>query len=150
MPLIQFANLNKYGTVRRRIIYTPTMPFSFNPKGLGPFVSVTTFKYKYEHYIPPTLFNANDGKRYILPTWQEVLPETTISDIEWIKMVLTDEVKVKAKEKIEENTFKFESKSDPGSFYTVIKKGDKYKCNCPGSWRAKDRECKHIKQIKNG
>jgi hypothetical protein len=59
-------------------------------------------------------------------------------------------VKVKVKEKIEENTFKFESKSDPGSFYTVTKKGDKYKCTCPGSFRAKDRECKHIKQIKNG
>jgi hypothetical protein len=75
MPLIQFSNLNKYGTIRKRIMYTPTMPFRFNPKGLGPFVSVTIFKYRYEHYIPPTLFNANDGKRYILPTWQEVLPE---------------------------------------------------------------------------
>lgn len=150
MPLIQFTNLNKYGTLRKRIMYTPTMPFRFNPKGLGPFVSVTIFKYRYEHYIPPTLFNANDGKRYILPTWQEVLPETTISDIEWVKMILTDEVKTKVKEKIEENTFKFESKSDPGSFYTVTKKGDKYKCTCPGSFRAFDKECKHIKQIKNG
>jgi hypothetical protein len=21
------------------------------------------------------------------------------------------------------------------------------KCNCPGTWRAKDRRCKHIKEV---
>jgi hypothetical protein len=46
--------------------------------------------------------------------------------------------------------YKFESKSEPGSFYVVRVTGDKVKCNCSGFYRAKDREkgCKHVQQVK--
>ena len=43
--------------------------------------------------------------------------------------------------------FKFESKSEPGSFYVVRVIGDKVKCNCAGQYRAKDRQCKHMKEV---
>ena len=148
MPLIKFSNLNKYGTVRTRILYTPTMPFKVDPRGLGSFIAVSTFKYKHEHHMPPGLLISN-GKKYIVPTWVEVLAETTLADIEWIKPVPKDIIK--PNDEVKSNTWKFESKSEPGAFYTVTQKGDKFKCSCPGSWRSKDKEkgCKHVQEVKN-
>ena len=142
MPLWKFSNLNKYGNLRHRIIHTDSSQFSYKPKGLGPFVGVRRFKYTYEHPImPPSLFVGQDGKKFIVPTWQEVLPETTLADIEWIK----PEKPVK---KTERKEWKFESKSDPGHFYLVTQVSDyKVRCTCSGQWRAKDRKCRHMKEV---
>ena len=143
MALWEFSNLNKYGNYRKRIIYRPDgQPFSFNPKGLGPVVSVRRFRYKYEHsLVPPSILELN-GKTYMMPLWKEVEKGTTINDIEWIK----PEPKKTVVEK-----FEFESASS-GSIYTTKKftKPDgeiKFSCTCPGVWRAKDRRCKHIKSL---
>jgi len=142
MPLWKFSNLNKYGNLRHRIIHTDSSQFSYKPKGLGPFVGVRRFKYTYEHSImPPSLFVGQDGKKFIIPTWQEVLPETTLSDIEWIKPE-------KSVEKVEKKEWLFESKSDPGHFYKVTQVSDfKVKCTCTGQYRAKDRKCRHMKEV---
>lgn len=142
MPLWKFSNLNKYGNLRHRIIHTNSSQFSYKPKGLGPFVGVRRFKYTYEHPImPPSLFVDQDGKKFIVPTWQEVLPETTLSDIEWIKPE-------KLVEKTEKKEWLFESKSDPGHFYKVTQVSDfKVKCTCTGQYRAKDRKCRHMKEV---
>ena len=90
---------------------------------------------------PQVLANIG-GKKYLLPTWQEVLPETELSDINWVKP------KVKRAEVIEH---KFKSSSNDKVYTTkehVSVDGiRKYSCNCPGTWRAKDRRCKHIKSI---
>ena len=141
--LWKFTNKNKYGNLRSRIIYRPDgQPFTVG-KGFGDFVGVSVFKYKYEHsLIPPHLFVDSDGQKYIVPVWEKVLPETTLSDINWIKPEIS-------KPKPQKGEWLFESKSDPGSFYKVTQSGDNYKCNCPGTWRAKDRQCKHIKEVKN-
>lgn len=142
MPLWKFSNLNKYGNLRHRIIHTDSSQFSYKPKGLGPFVGVRRFRYTYEHPIlPPSLFVGQDGKKFIVPTWQEVLPETTLADIEWIKPE-------KSVEKTERKEWKFESKSDPGHFYLVTQVSDyKVRCTCSGQWRAKDRKCRHMKEV---
>ena len=110
--LYKFTNTNKYGNLRHRIIYSPDGEgLKFNPKGFGPFVNVEVFRYKYEHsLIPPHLFVDNEGQKYIVPTWQKVLPETTLEDINWVKP------KPK-KVSVEKQEFQFESKSDPGHFY---------------------------------
>lgn len=141
--LYEFTNQNKHGNLRTRIIPWPDgKPFGYNPKGLGKFQSVKVFKYIHKHEIqPPSLLTLN-GKTYIMPTWTEVLPETTLNDIIWEKPIVK-------KATVEE--FKFESSSS-GSVYTTKKhisaKGEiKFSCNCPGTWRAKDRRCKHIKEI---
>ena len=42
--------------------------------------------------------------------------------------------------------FEFKSSSSD-SIYKVRQNGDKLKCDCPGTWRAKDRRCKHIKEV---
>ena len=141
--LWKFTNTNKYGNLRSRIVYRPDgEAFGFNPKGFGSFVHVQVFKYIYEHpLIPPSLFTGQDGQKYIVPTWQKVVPETTLNDIKWVK----PEIK---KPKPEKNEWLFESSSDPGHFYKVRQVGVKYTCNSPGVWRSKDRECKHIKEVK--
>lgn len=143
--LYKFQNLNKYGNLRTRIVHsTEGTPFSFNSKGLGTFVNVEVFKYTYEHpFIPPHLFIDKDGKKYIVPIWKEVLPETTLEDINWVKP------KPK-KVKPQKNEFKFESKSDPGHFYNVTVVGEKVDCTCSGKWRAKDRQkgCTHMQQVR--
>jgi hypothetical protein len=47
---------------------------------------------------------------------------------------------------VQKNEWMFESSSGDG-FYKVRQNGVKLTCNCPGSWRAKDRRCKHIKEV---
>ena len=141
MALWKFSNLNKYGTLRSRIMFVPDgKPFTIG-RGFGPFVAARRFRYTHEHMYPPAIFQSN-GKTYIVPGWQEVLPETTLNDIEWIK----PEVK---KVEPEKNEWLFESSSDPGHFYKVRQTGIKFTCNCPGVWRSKDRRCKHIKEVES-
>ena len=140
--LYEFSNLNKHGNIRSRVVSWPKgKAFGINPKGFGSFIAVKVFKYEYHHEInPPSLANIG-GKKYLLPTWQEVLPETELSDIKWIK----PKPKVKQEPIIEIHT----SSSDPSKTYKTIyyPETGKFHCNCPGRWRAFDNRCKHIKSL---
>tara|TARA_B000000477_G_scaffold43218_1_gene36784 strand:- start:1891 stop:2343 length:453 start_codon:yes stop_codon:yes gene_type:complete len=143
MALWHFTNLNKYGNPRSRIFHRPDgEAFSFNPNGFGSFVAVRRYKYEYEHPVmPPTILELN-GKTYLMPLWKEVVKGTTINDIEWIK----------PKPKKKSETIVVETPSSKGD---VIYKtrfypdSGNYTCNCPGTWRAKDRMCKHIIKLKS-
>jgi len=147
MALYRFSNLNKYGNWRHRIVSWPdNKPFSHGP-GFGKVVGARRFKYDHEHFIPPALFiSSTDGQKYIVPTWQKVHPDTQLSDINWIKP--EPKVVEQKQEQLNPTEYKFESKSEPGSFYVVRVIGNKVKCNCAGQYRAKDRQCKHIKEVK--
>jgi len=135
-----FANLNKYGTLRRRIIHVPDgQPFTHSGK-YGPIVGSRVFKYEYTGSISPALVSF-DGKKYIIPSWKEVLPETTLNDIEWIKP------QVEAPPPAQSNVWKFQSESNPDVQYIVRQNGSKLSCNCPGVWRSKIRKCKHIFEV---
>jgi len=135
-----FTNLNKYGTLRNRIIHVPDgKPFTHGPN-YGPIVGSRVFKYEYTGNISPALVSF-DGKKYIIPSWQEVLPETTLNDIEWVKP------QVEAPVPAQSNVWKFQSKSSPDVQYIVRQNGSKLSCNCPGVWRSKIRKCKHIFEI---
>jgi len=140
--LYEFSNLNKHGNIRSRVISWPKgKAFGINPNGFGSFIAVKVFKYEYHHEInPPSLANIG-GKKYLLPTWQEVLPETELSDIKWIK----PKPKVKQEPIVEIHT----SISDPSKKYktTYYPESGKFHCNCPGRWRAFDNRCKHIKEL---
>ena len=58
--LWKFTNKNKYGNLRSRIVYRPDgEPFSYNPKGLGNFVAVRSFK-----YMSQSPFLIVTGKQY--------------------------------------------------------------------------------------
>ena len=143
MPLIKFQNLNKYGNWRTRIFYHPTTNYGLDPRGFGPAINVSLFKYKHNDLIPPHLFvSPVDGKKYILPTWQPVLPETTLKDIDWIKS------KVK-KEKELYKSWKIKS-SNGIDEYKVVQKGiNNFNCNCLGARIYGGRDCRHVKEVKN-
>ena len=126
--------------LRKRIFYSPTSQISINPDGFGDLICISSFKYQYEHSLPPHLFTTLSGEKYIVPTWQKVLPETQLNDIEWIKPK-------KVEKRIEKDVWSFKSSSGDGIYY-VTKIGVKtLKCSCPGFYRALDRRCKHIKEI---
>ena len=141
MALWQFINFNKYGNPRTRIFHKPDgEPFSHGPGFGSTFVRMFRYEYKGE-IIPPSILELN-GKTYLMPLWKEVVKGTTIKDIEWIKP--------KPKKKAE--TIVVETPSSKGD---VIYKtrfypdSGNYTCNCPGTWRAKDRMCKHIIKLKS-
>jgi hypothetical protein len=101
---------------------------------------VKVFKYQIESRLRPGITNIK-GKKYITPNWIPCHPNTELNDIIWIK-------KVSKQEKIKEiDTWRFKSSDGKGEYVTK-KNGFKYSCSCPGVWRAKDRECKHIKEVK--
>jgi hypothetical protein len=145
MALWQFSNLNKYGTLRSRVMYLPDgESFSHGP-GFGKLVIVKKFKYQYEHStLPPTIFTSpNDGRVYIVPTWQEVVKGTTTNDVEWVRPV------AKAQPIKSENVVvkTLSSKGDIEYITTYYPSSGKYHCTCPGTWRT-GGNCKHIKELK--
>tara|TARA_R110001592_G_scaffold15590_2_gene67678 strand:- start:432 stop:869 length:438 start_codon:yes stop_codon:yes gene_type:complete len=140
MALWEFTNLNKHGNYRTRIIYTKGA-LSIPGSGFGPSVFANRFKYKHKHEVlPPGLIKLN-GKTYLTPSWKEVLPETELSDIEWVKP--------KPKVKQEPIVVITASSSNADITYKTVYYPDsgKFHCNCPGRWRAFDGKCKHIKSL---
>ena len=138
MPIVEFSNLNKYGNIRTRRFYQEKSSLSINPKGFGPLISFRLFKYDYEHYMPPALTTLG-GKKYIIPTWQEVLPETTLDDINWIKPK-----PIRTQPIIKTHI----SGSGLGEYKTkYYPNTGRYHCSCPGFWRSRGN-CKHVKEMK--
>ena len=138
MPLVQLSNLNKYGNIRRRILYYEGQ-FTFNPRGLGKFVHVQNFKYEYYHdYMAPQM-QVRDGEKLIIPGDLKIHPETTFNDIEWIK----------PKKPIEKEEWEVKS-SNGEDTYKVRRRGGEFNCNCGGWWRVKNKDigCRHVQEIR--
>ena len=145
MPLFEFTNKTSYGQLRKRIVYNESSQFTIKP-GFGDFIAVRPFKYMSRFPYHPGLTTSN-GKKYMIPDWVEVLPETTINDIKAFEEE-TRGRKPKTKKLDNSGEWRFESKSDPGSFYVVTQISDyKVKCTCSGQYRAKDRKCRHMKDV---
>jgi hypothetical protein len=91
--------------------------------------------------MPPALVESN-GKMYIVPTWKEVDPNTTLNDIHWVR----PKVKVTKSETV----VKISKSSSSDAEYTTKYYPDsgKYHCDCPGTWRTRGN-CKHVKQMRN-
>ena len=101
------------------------------------------FKYKVEKHPFLCVAIIKFGNKYMIyPAGVPCIPETTLDDIEVIE---SNKPKVVV-EKPQKPKWMFESSSSDG-FYQVIENMGKLKCNCPGTWRAKDRRCKHIKEV---
>ena len=141
--LYEFQHYNKHGNIRTRIIPWPNgKAFGINPKGLGSYIGVKVFKYEYKHEIlPPGLINAG-GKKYIVPGWQEVLPETELNDIKWVKpkpkvVVKQEPIVVTSVSSSSNKTYTTTYYPDSGKFW----------CDCPGMWRS-GGNCKHVKSLR--
>jgi hypothetical protein len=141
MALFKFQNNNKHGNLRTRIVHSPTSQFSFKPRGLGKFVNVQRFYYEMEHAtLSPILFKDQKGNKIMMPDGIQVHPKTTLEDIKVIRPKTEKrtepiiEINVSSSKDIEYTTKYY---PDSGNYY----------CSCPGTWRAKDRRCKHIKAL---
>ena len=141
MALFKFQNLNKHGNLRTRIVHSPTSQFSFKPAGYGKFVNVQRFYYEVEHaYLSPALYTDDNGNKFMLPTFQKVHPETTLEDVKLIRHKKTQRSEPIIETSISSSgdvTYETKYYPDSGNIY----------CSCPGTWRAKDRRCKHIKAM---
>jgi hypothetical protein len=96
-------------------------------------------------YLPVSIVRLN-GKTLISPSMKECHPQTTLEDIIESKPKIKGDVQIKEKIKESKQTWEFNSSSGDGK-YIVTKVGDIFKCTCPGSWRSKDKKCKHIKEV---
>jgi len=128
------------------IITQESSAYIYKPDGKTKSYAVQRIMYKQEHWMPPALVRIRD-KQYLMPNWVEVHPEAQLSDIIWKR----PERKV---QKPDVTTKQFTSKSNPEITYTakktVLPTGKiQYSCNCPGVWRSKTRECKHMKDMKS-
>ena len=95
---------------------------------------VSVHKYEIEGPYHPGLHTASDGKKYIIPKWIEVHPETTYEDIIWIQPK-----QKKVIEHIDGSMGKYKTTYNPNK--------NTYKCTCMGFWRSKGN-CKHVKALK--
>jgi hypothetical protein len=137
--LHQVSNEWKCGFVEDFIAYSEGGYTIDSPEVKISFVKI--FKYEIKSVLTPGISTIK-GKKYITPGWVPCHPNTELNDIKWIP-------KISKQEKIKEiDTWKFKSSSGDGEYVTK-KNGFKFSCNCPGVWRAKDRECKHIKEVKS-
>jgi len=140
MAIFQIWEDGKY-----REVIQDSSQFKYKPT--AKVTNVQRLVYYHEHsWMPPSLMVMN-GKKYLMPTWVEVHPETKLSDIRWER----PEVKPKEPNMV---VMEFTSKSNPDITYearkvTLPTGKITFSCNCPGVWRSKTRECKHIKELKN-
>ena len=141
MALWEFNNLNKYNHLRKRIVYSEGS-LKTNKK-LGPIQIVKRFTYEYNHPLIPPMLWVHNGKKYIMPIWKEVHPNTVLSDIIWKKPTPKPKVKI--------TSHKFKSSSSNITYttkkYAYPDGTVKFTCSCSGVTRSKDGSCKHIKSL---
>jgi len=107
-----------------------------------------TFKYQVpKHpYLSKSIVRFGD-KTLIYPEGIECHPKTTLDDIvEYLteEQLLKEKVKVP---KVKVQKWKFESTSGEGTYTVLLNNYGKPKCDCSGAWRAKDKRCKHIREV---
>jgi hypothetical protein len=111
--------------------------------------SCRPFKYEVpKHPILPKMIVRLGDKTFIYPSQIQCHPKTTLNDIKETKSIeqIRVEKTIEPKKKEETKSWKFESTSGGGT-YIVTQTPKGLKCDCPGTWRAKDRRCKHIKEV---
>jgi hypothetical protein len=140
----------KDGTVKTEIISLKDGEvFSVNPRQDNiQHAGVRTFKYHVpKHKYLPKAIVCFGNKTIIYPSQIPCHPDTTLDDIieEVEETVVEQETSTLVVE--EKKTWEFESSSGDGKYFVSLNKFGNPKCNCPGVWRAKDKRCKHIKEV---
>jgi len=98
---------------------------------------------------PPTVINCSDGTRFAVYSgsgWFQVGEDFTLEDAvaRWEKW--TPDGKTTINE-VKDKSWQVES-SKKGSFYTVRNNGRRWGCSCPSNTYNRNKECRHIKEIK--
>jgi hypothetical protein len=123
------------GRVVSEIIHS-NKPLTIHPKQDNIVSSkVNVHKYEIEHHLPPTIFNSpTDNKKYLVPMWIEVHPETTYNDVVHIRPK-----QKKIIEHIQGSMGEYKTTYNPNK--------NTYHCSCMGFWRSKGN-CKHVRALK--
>lgn len=115
-----------------------TIPLVIHPKRDGIISSRSSVhKYEIEYHLPPTIFTSpTNGKKYLVPMWVEVHPDTTYDDVKWVRPK-----EKKVIEHIQGSMGEYKTTYDPNKKTA--------KCTCFGYYRArmKGGVCKHIKAL---
>jgi hypothetical protein len=99
---------------------------------------------------PPTVINCSDGTRFAVYSgsgWFQVDEDFTLEDAmsRWEKW--TPSGKTPLNEEVKDKSWQVES-SKKGSFYTVRNNGHYWGCSCPANTYHRNKECRHIREIK--
>mgnify|MGYP003345047693 CR=1 FL=1 len=119
--------------------YVEELRYSEGPLQIDPTNIIScitkTFRYKANGPVFGLVVSPLNGKKYLVPKWEEVHPNTNIEDISYPKL----------KPKTPPQTFKIKD-------YTIKYNENQkiYVCNCQGYFRVKDRSigCKHVQELK--
>jgi len=134
MPLHRVITVKRDGTRTDEIVWNENTTTSYKPVKEVVSRLVQCFKYEVKTDINPSLITLN-GKRIIVPTWQEVHPLTTLEDIEWVKPQKRPRADISVK-------------TGDGKYKTTFNTATgKFKCSCMGFWRSKGN-CKHVKELR--
>lgn len=134
MPLHRVITVKRDGTRTDEIVWNENTTTSYKPVKEVVSRLVQCFKYEVKTDINPSLITLN-GKRIIVPTWQEVHPLTTLEDIEWVKPQKRPRADISVK-------------TGDGKYKTTFNTATgKFKCSCMGFWRS-NGNCKHVKELR--
>jgi hypothetical protein len=130
--LLKSYKTYKDGTKTEEIFYNKTSNFTYTPEADVVSHLVHIFKYEVGGTMPPSVTTLN-GKRYIVPSWIEVHPQTELSDVVYKQPQKRPRADIV--EKI-------------GGYKTTFNSTTgKFKCSCMGFWRSKGN-CKHVKELR--
>lgn len=128
--LIKYKGTNKYVEE----IHYSDGPLQIDPSKVESCIT-KLLRYKAIGPIFGLVTSPLNNKKYLVPKWEEVHPNTTIEDITYPKL----------KPKKQPQTFKIKD-------YTIKYNENQkvYVCNCQGYFRVKDRTvgCKHVQELK--
>lgn len=135
--LFEVFHKNKEGKLVSFIDYRESTAYDLTKEQIKDEITIVR-PFKYVSKSPFYGLVEQDGKKFMIPEWVEVRPDTVYEDIKY-------NAPKKKRQKAE--VFEFESSSGNGT-YRVRKMPDgRFHCNCPGSWRSRGN-CKHIKEVR--
>jgi len=139
--LFQISNKYKDGYVEDYISSNPNSHQKFITNSI-----VFPFKYKVESLLKPGIANLQ-GKKFITPGFIPCHPNTQLSDITWVPIIIKGETQVKNIKEVTKHEFL--ASNGKGKYYVQVD-GDKMKCTCMGYFRAFDKikGCKHIQELR--
>ena len=136
--LFEIFHKDKEGKLVSSIEYRESSAYDLTKEQLNSSMTIVR-PFKYVSKSPFYGLVSQDGKKFMIPDWLEVRPDTVYEDIKY-------NTPRKKKEKPE--IFEFKSSSGNG-MYQVRKLSDgSLRCNCPGTWRTKGN-CKHVKELRS-
>ncbi len=136
--LFEVFHNDKEGKLVSSIEYRESSAYDLTKEQLKSSLTIVR-PFKYVSKSPFYGLVSQDGKKFMVPDWLEVRPDTVYEDLKF-------NAPRKKKEKPE--IFEFESSSGNGT-YKVRKMPDgRLRCDCPGTWRTKGN-CKHVKELRS-